>query len=49
MNNRKSRKVMRTGKTFDTYAIDKLIGQGGFSDVYEVHNIVTNEVYAMKL
>lgn len=49
MSERSTRKVMRPGKTFGSYAIDALIGQGGFSDVYLVHDTANGGSYAMKL
>lgn len=43
------RNVFKKGKTFVRYAILKLVGQGGFSDIYEVQDERTYQKFALKV
>jgi serine/threonine protein kinase len=49
MRTREERKILREGKTLGVFSIVKLIGQGGFGDIYEVSSIGTSKHYAMKV
>jgi serine/threonine protein kinase len=46
---RENRRTFKPGTVFESYAIQKLIGQGGFGDVYWVKEKGTDSSFAMKL
>lgn len=49
MSSRKSRKTFNPGKKLDKYSIMRLIGQGGYGDIYQCIDLETREFYAIKV
>jgi serine/threonine protein kinase len=49
MTHREDRKILRDGKLLGDFSIVRLLGQGGFGDIYEVVHTGTHTHYAMKL
>jgi serine/threonine protein kinase len=49
MRARDSRKILREGKRLGLFSVVRLIGQGGFGDIYEAFNTIDSMCYAMKV
>lgn len=49
MTTRPDRKTFKRGKVFVDYEIIRLIGQGGFADIYSVNDVNDNKLYALKV
>ncbi|OHT08805.1 Casein kinase I isoform gamma-1 [Tritrichomonas foetus] len=49
MSSRQSRKVLPPGKMIDRYKIIRLVGQGGYGDIYEAYDHKTQRNIAMKV
>ena len=49
MSSRRSRKTFDAGKTIGRYSIMKLVGQGGYGDIYECLDLDNHQFYAIKV
>ncbi|OHT07344.1 putative serine/threonine-protein kinase K06H7.1 [Tritrichomonas foetus] len=49
MSSRRSRKTFNPGKTIARYSIMRLVGQGGYGDIYECIDLDNHQFYAMKV
>lgn len=49
MSSRRNRKTFNPGKTLGNYSVMRLIGQGGYGDIYECIDLTNHLFYAMKV